>query len=235
MPPSLRTILEEATKISATTYKGGGVFTPRGQPLLPGVTAKFPANRVVAFDRVNMWVDGQRVCLGMWPAELKPQYTRVYSDPTKVEALITLVDHAELELHSNFHLAYRFAQPIQRWYPRRRLPGAQYVSQWIDDFRGDCAGARSRDQLADPIFSGWLVERQYAHESELASLDDWLASRPTRQQLHIRPSIEVLRTWPYAYAAEQDHQCEFVAEIREAIDRVLSALDEPALNVIVSS
>lgn len=208
------------------------MLAPRGQLLLPGVSIKFPANQVVAFDRVNMWVDGQRVCLAMWPAELQPQYRRVYSDPTKVEALIALVDHAELELHSNFHLAYRFAQPIQRWYPRRRLPGPQYVRQWIDDFRGGCAGGRTRDQLADPAFSRWVVEREYAHESELMSLDDWLVSKPSRLQVHIRPSIELLRTWPYAYAAEQHHQDEFVAEIHEAIDRVLSALDEPKLNTI---
>ena len=217
---------------SAATFKGGGVLTPRGQSSLPGATIKFPAKQVAAFDRASMWVDGQRVCLGMWPAELKPQYTRIYSDPTKVEALIALVDHAELELHSNFQLAYRFAQPIQRWYPGRRLPGPQYVRQWIDDFRRGCSGARTRDQLADPAFYRWLVEREYAHESELVSLDDWLGSKPSRHQLHIRPGIEVLRTWPYAYAAEQDHQGEFVAEIRDAIDRVLSALDEPKLNVI---
>jgi O-acetyl-ADP-ribose deacetylase len=107
-----------------------------------------------------------------------------------------------------------------------------YVQQWIDDFRAGCAGARSRDEVADPRFFRWLVERGYARDSELTSLQDWLTSKPSRIQLHIRPGIEARRTWPYADAFAQDRNDEFVVEVREAIDRVLSALDEPKLNLI---
>ena len=127
---------------------------------------------------------------------------------------------------------HRFAQPTQRWYPGRHLAGPLYVHQWIDDFRAGCAGARTRDELADPRFFRWLVERGYARGSELASLQEWLASKPPRIQLHIRPGIEARRTWPYADAFAPDGKDEFVAEVREAIDRVLSALDEPKLNLI---
>ena len=168
----------------------------------------------------------------MWPAELKAQYTRVYSDPAKVEALIDVGNQAGWTLDSNFQPAHRFAQPAQRWYPGRHLPGPVYVRQWIDDFRAGCAGARARDEVADPMFFGWLVERGYARGSELASLQEWLASKPLRIQLHIRPGIEARRTWPYAEAFARDRKDEFVAEVREAIDRVLSALDEPKLNLI---
>ena len=108
---SLEAILEAATSISATASGGAGVLTPRGDPYLPSVTVKFPGERVVAFDRVGMWVDGDRVRLAIWPAELKAQYTRVYSDPAKVEALIDLGNHAGWTLDSNFQLAHRFAQP----------------------------------------------------------------------------------------------------------------------------
>jgi hypothetical protein len=82
------------------------------------------------------------------------------------------------------------------------------------------------------MFFRWLVERGYARDSELASLQEWLASKPLRIQLHIRPGIEARRTWPYADAFARDRKDEFVAEVREAIDRVLSALDEPKLNLI---
>jgi len=51
-----------------------------------------------------------------------------------------------------------------------------------------------REQIQDPSFRRWLVERGYATESELAILDDWLDVRPARTQLHTRPSVEVLKS-----------------------------------------
>jgi hypothetical protein len=168
----------------------------------------------------------------MWPAELKPQYRCVYSDRTKVEALIKLENHAGWTLQANFQLAHRFAQPLQRWYPCRHLSGPVYVNQWIDDFREGCAGGRTLDEIADPRFFHWLVERSYARDSERGSLEDWVNSKPSRTQVHIRPGIQVLRTWPYADVFAQDRKRGFVADVREAIDRMLYALDEPKLNLI---
>jgi hypothetical protein len=101
---SLEAILEAATRISATASGGAGVLTPRGEPYLPSVTVKFPGERVVAFDRVGMWVDGDHVRLAMWPAELKAQYSRVYSDPAKVEALIDVGNRAGWTLDSTSSL-----------------------------------------------------------------------------------------------------------------------------------
>jgi hypothetical protein len=187
---------------------------------------------VRAFDRVSIWIDGDHVRLGMWPAELQPQYTLVYSDATKVQALIELENHAGWALQANFQLAHRFAQPLQRWYPDRHLPGPVYVHQWIDDFHEGCAGGRTLDEVADPRFFDWLVARSYADDSELGSLNDWLNSKPSGIQVHTRPGIQVLRTWPSADAFAQDRTGEFVAEVRDAIDRVMSALDEPKLNRI---
>lgn len=229
---SLEAILEEATRISAKAYTGGGVLTPRGDPCFAGVTVKFPGERVVAFDRVGMWVDGDHVRLAMWPAELMAQYRSVYSDPTKVRALIDLEKHAGWMLDSNFQLAHRFAQPPQRWYPARNLSGPLYANQWVDDFRDGCAGGRTVDEVADPRFFDWLLRRRYTRDAEKGSLDEWINSKPSRIQVHIRPGIEVRRTWPYVDAFAQDRKREFVAEVREAIDRVLSALDEPKLNLI---
>jgi hypothetical protein len=134
-------ILEEATGISGKVHPTDGVAFPSGLPFLPGAAVKFPENRVVAPDRVGMWVDGGNTCMSMWPCELQPQYKRVYSDPKKVEALIALAHEPGWQLNSNFHLAYRFAAPQQRWYPRRHLAGPAYVRQWIDDLRRVLLGA----------------------------------------------------------------------------------------------
>jgi hypothetical protein len=114
----------------------------------------------------------------------------------------------------------------------RLLSGPDYVHQWIDDFREGCAGGRTIDEVADPSFFRWLVERGYAHDSEQGSLTDWLNSKPSRIQVHIRPGIQVLRTWPESDAFTHRRNGQFVTEVREAINRVLSALDEPTLNLI---
>jgi hypothetical protein len=156
----------------------------------------------------------------------------VYSDPKKIEALIELESHAGWKLQANFQLAHRFAQPPQRWWPRRLLSGPVYVNQWIDDFRQGWAGGRTLEEVADPRFFDWLVERSYAHGSERGSLQDWLSNKPRRIQVHIRPGIQVLRTWPCADQFEPDRKGEFVDEVREAMNRVLSALDEPKLSAL---
>jgi O-acetyl-ADP-ribose deacetylase len=67
-----------------------------------------------------------------------------------------------------------------------------YVRQWIDDFRVGRAGGRTREQIEDTGFRRWLMERGYAQDIELATLDDWLNSRPLGIQFQIRPSVQVL-------------------------------------------
>ena len=47
------------------------MLTPRSEPYLASVTVKFPGSRVVAFDRVDMWVDGDHVRLAMCCRALK--------------------------------------------------------------------------------------------------------------------------------------------------------------------
>lgn len=226
----LLTILEGASGLSGEIHKGGGVLTPRGRPLLPAAGIKFPEDQVFAVDRVAMWVEGGHVCMCMWPAEVQTQYTRFYPHPDKVEAVIALADSEGWKVQSNFHIAYWHAQPAHRWYPQLGEP--MCIRRWIVDFRRGKAGARSRQEVEDPSFRWWLVERGYATESELPTLDDWLNNHPTVEQVFIRPGVQVLRTWPLTAMVAPDRRSEFVAEVREAIDRVLSALGEPELSVL---
>jgi hypothetical protein len=222
----LPAILEEATGISGK-HTGGVVVSPSGLAYPPGVEVKFP-EQVRAVDRVNMWLDGGNIRLGMWPAELKPQYECVYSDPKKVEALIALVNLPNWDIGANFHLAYWLATPAKRWYPKRQLSGPEYLLQCIDDFRDQRPGRRPGGDLGDTSFRQWLVARRYASESEVATLDAWRDALP-REHFDIRPSVEVTRSWQLADAIARDRRNEFVTEVRAAIDRVLSALGEPEL------
>jgi hypothetical protein len=225
-------ILEDATHISGRINTTGVMAFPSGIAILPGAWVKFPEGRVVAADRVGMWVDAGNICMSVWPCELQPQYKRVYSDPKKVEALIALGREPSWELNANFHLAHRFAAPEQRWYPGRHLAGPAYVRQWIDDFREGRAKGRSREQLQGPSFRRWLVERGYATDPELTTLDEWLNSKSSGIKFHIRPGVQVLRTWKFPTVVAQERRAEFVAEVRRAIDQALTALGEPDLAVL---
>jgi len=177
-----------------------------------------------------MWVDAGHIHLGMWPAEIQTQYKPFYSDPKKVEAIISLADSEGWKINSNFHIAYWHAQPAHRWYPHLGEPAE--VRQWIDDIPRGRANARSREEIEDTSFRRWLVERGLAHENELPTLDEWLNDHPTVKQFFIRPGVQVVKTWPLTDTVAANRSRELVAEVHEAIDRVLSALGEPKLSTL---
>jgi hypothetical protein len=216
----LRSILEKATGLPAEIHRGG-------------VGAKFPDNNVVAFDRVGLNIEGGNIVLSIWTAELAPQYKRVYSDPKKVDALIALTDDPAWHLHGNFHLAYWRSSGHQRWYPptAQLLPGPVYVRQWVEDFQDQRAGRRPREDLKDPNFRQWLMERGYASESEMESLDEW-ANKLPMDKFDVRPSIQVTRSWQSDDAVARDGTGQLIAEVHEAINQILAALDEPSLEDI---
>lgn len=226
---NLLMILGQACGATAQSVSGGVTLRPSGEPFLPGANVVFPDEQVRTVDRVGMWVDSDSVRVGMWPAELKPQYSVFYTDRKKVDALLSLEKEPGWSLTSNFHLAYRLASPGQGWYPRRLLPTAQYVDQWVADFRGGRAGGRTLEQVCDPSFFRWLVQRGYAHESEQASLKEWLAEQSSGTQIQIRPGIQVVRTWPHEWASQHNNEGYFAADVGAAINEVLTALDEPDL------
>ena len=75
------------------------------------------------------------------------------------------------------------------------------------------------------------MERGYASESEMESLDEW-ANKLPMDKFDVRPSIQVRRSWQFTDAVAQDSTGQFIAEVREAINQVLAALDEPQLEDI---
>lgn len=196
----LRTILEKATGFSAEV-----------RDVLGHAGVKFPGDQVVAFDRVSLYIEGGNLVLSVWPAELGPQYKRVYPDPKRAEALIALTDDPAWQVNANFYLAYWRAHGPQRWYPARHLLGPAYVRQWVKDFHDHRAGRRPREDINDSKFRHWLVERNYANESEMVSLDEW-ANKLPMDKFDIRPSIQVTRSWQLADAVVRDRTGQLITE-----------------------
>jgi len=219
----LRTILEKATGFSAEV-----------RDVLGHAGVRFPGKQVVAFDRVSLYVESGNIVLSAWPAELAPQYKRVYSDPKRAEALIALTEDPAWQVNANIHLAYWRASGPQRWYPARHLSGPVYVKQWVKDFHNNRAGRRPRDELKDPNFRQWLIKRRYAEKSEMESLDEW-ANKLPMDKFDVRPSIQVTRSWQFADAVARDSAGKLTLEVRDAINQILAALDEPNLEDIQTS
>ncbi|OBF33271.1 hypothetical protein A5724_19585 [Mycobacterium sp. ACS1612] len=213
----LRAILEKATGFSAEV-----------RDVLGHAGVKFPGSQVVAFDRVSLYINDDQLIVSAWPAELAPQYRRVYSDSKRAEALNALADDPAWQVNANLYLAYWRASGPQRWYPARHLLGPEYVKQWIEDFHEKRAGRRPREQVDDPEFRQWLVERKYASSDEIDSLDEW-ANKLPMDHFDIRPSIQVTRSWQFADAVARDSTGQLTAEVRAAINQLLTALDEPHL------
>lgn len=189
-------------------------------------TIKFPG-QLTAMDRAGLWVEADAVHLAVWPAELSLQYKHVYGDAGIVSDLIALAAEPGWHLNPNFHLGYRFSQPGQRWYPTPHIEGTEYVQRWQEDLTAGRAGGRTHDQI-DSQFRQWITQNGYASNDDLPSLDLWLDEHPNIK-IHVRPGVEVLRTWPLSEAVDLDRKKQFASEVRKAVDRILTALHEPKL------
>lgn len=80
------------------------------------------------------------------------------------------------------------------------------------------------DSAADRRFLA-RRRRHYAAPEDDQQLDAFL-HRPGRRDAHLRPSIELQRTWPWAQAVDLDKRGALASEIRNAVAGLLGALDE---------
>jgi len=69
-------------------------------------------------------------------------------------------------------------------------------------------------------------------EDQIPTLRVEWADKLPMDHFDIRPSIQVTRSWKLADAVAQDSTGQFIAEVREPINQVLAALDEPQLEDI---
>lgn len=223
----LRSVLQEATGLAGTTNPAS-TDPATGRKYPPGVNVKLPEDQVTASDRVGMWIEDDAVHVAMWLGELGRQYRHLYRHPSRVEALIALSDRPGWRLDANFHIGYRFSRSFQRWYPEQHLSGADYARQWVIDV--EHAGQRDRKQIKSKSFQDWLVKRRYATKKDLDRLDTWLKQKSPRQKFHLRPSVQIVRSWRLEQAVTLDAQGRLSDEVKRSIDEILRALDEPPLD-----
>jgi hypothetical protein len=168
---------------------------------------------------------GDTLILRTWLAELKPQAKALYRTD-RAQRLIKLLSDAGALWHArpNVHLAFRNAAGPLRLYPHCPLEAAEYVHRWSgDDFAW--VGAHPREELRSSLWP-WLRSRRYAGPEDDEQVDAFL-DRLGRRDVHLRPSLEVTRYWPWAEALELDERGALTGDVRSAVAALLSALREP--------
>jgi hypothetical protein len=175
--------------------------------------------------RISLQRRVQSLVLGTWPAELKPQAEALYRTGRAQRLLDLVAEHPEeWQARPNVHLAFRNAPVPQRLYLHCHLEISEYIRGWSGS---DFAQIRAHhyNDIRQDLWP-WLRQRQYASPEDDQQLDAFL-KRLGRRDAHLRPGIEVSRTWEWAHAVDLDERGALAGEVRTAIGELLMVLDEP--------
>ena len=175
--------------------------------------------------RIVLWQRDDSLVLVTWPAELKPKAEALYRTGRAQRLIDFLAAHpGTWQARPTVYLAFHNAPYAQRLYPHCHLDPPDYIRRWSGtDF--DQVGAHPHNRIREDLWP-WLRERQYAGPEDDQQLDAFL-HRLGRRDAHLRPSIEVQRSWPWAQAVDLDERGVLASEIRSAIAELLGVLDEP--------
>ena len=210
-------LLREATGLDEVEPVRGPVIG--ATLMLDAVIGTRSTQRIVLLQRNDSLV------LVTWPAELKPEAEALYRTGRAQRLIDFLAAHpGTWQARPAVYLAFHNAPAAQRLGPHCHLDPADYIRRWSgEDF--DQVGAHPHDRIREDLWP-WLRERRYAGLEDDQKLDAFL-HRLGRRDAHLRPSIEVQRTWPWAQAVVLDERGALGREVRSAIAELLRALDEP--------
>jgi hypothetical protein len=197
------------------------------EPERPGIGAAVMLDRAIgtkSTQRIALQQQSGSLALCTWPAELKSQAEALYRTGRAGRLMGFLAARPGVwQARPNIQLAFRNAPGAQRLFPHCHLEITEYVQRWSGDDFGKI-GAHSFDHVREDLWP-WLRERQYASPEDDQQLDAFL-KRLGRRDAHLRPGIEVRRTWPRAHAVDLDERGALASEVRTAVVELLTALDE---------
>lgn len=180
---------------------------------------------VASLQRAALDIDEDRLTLHLWPGELKPQAEHLYSAGHAASLCELLeIEGEDWLLQPQPLLGFRNAPVRTRLYMTCNLDPAEYARRWQgEDWKK--VGAHHRNHIRDELWP-WLIERGYASERDAARLEPFMHALG-RRFAHLRPSIHVSRSWEWSEAERLDDEGLLPGEIRDALNRVLTLLDEP--------
>jgi hypothetical protein len=170
--------------------------------------------------------DEDRLTLHLWPGELKPQAEHLYA-AGHADRLCELATGAAWRVEPQPLLGFRNAPKRTRVYLTCRLDAPTYARRWEGEDWSH-VGAHHRDTIRTELWP-WLLERGYASEQDHERLDPFLRALG-RRFAHLRPSMHVARSWSWSEAERLEDEGRLVREIRDAVNAVLTALEEPLVS-----
>ena len=184
---------------------------------------------VASLQRAALDIDEERLTLHLWPGELKPQAEHLYSAGHAASLCELLkVEEENWLLQPQPLLGFRNAPVRTRLYMTCNLDPAEYARRWQgEDWKK--VGAHHRNHIRDELWP-WLIERGYASERDAARLEPFMHALG-RRFAHLRPSIHVSRSWEWSEAERLDDEGLLPGQIRDALNRVLTLLDEPNVSL----
>lgn len=164
--------------------------------------------------------------LHIWPGELKPQAEHLYAGG-HAERLCALGESGGWRVEPQPLLGFRNAPKRTRVYLTCRLDPLVYARRWEGE-DWPHVGAHHRNTILSELWP-WLLERGYASERDAERLDPFLRALG-RRFAHLRPSMHVARSWPWSEARRLEDEGLLAGAIRDAVNAVLAALEEPLLS-----
>ena len=181
-----------------------------------------------SLQRAALDIDDQRLTLHLWPGELKPQAERLYSS-RRAERLAELDESdGPWRVQPQPLLAFRNAPQRVRAYLTCTLDAGTYARRWQNE-DWPRVGAHPRETILPELWP-WLLERGYAAPPDAERVESFMQTLGKRPA-HLRPTIHVSRSWTFAEAEALDDAGRLVAEIHEAVNRVLGVLEEPLVQM----
>jgi hypothetical protein len=188
-----------------------------------GLHVKPPGARCI--QRLSIRLDGDRVTLSTFPAELQDQARAFYGDPSHVARVLDLAASEPWRVRPNGHLSYWLAAPERRWYfAHGTLGAADYMHRWQEDL--PAVHAYHRGDVITELWP-WLLRRGYVGEEDRPAMEEFLAR--SRPDVHLRPGVWISRRWALVEAQRLHEGGALAREIRAAVDVLLATLGEPPL------
>jgi hypothetical protein len=180
-----------------------------------------------SLQRAALDVDGEeRLTLHLWPGELKPQAEHLYAGGHAERLCELAAGEGSWRVEPQPVLGFRNAPKRTRVYLSCTLDAAEYARRWQGEDWSH-VGSHHRDTIRAELWP-WLLEHGYASPPDVERLDPFLRALG-RRFAHLRPSMHVSRSWSWEEAERLEDEGLLVQEIRDAIDAVLAALEEPPL------
>ena len=205
------------------------------EPDKHGANAVLPAGDKRATQRVALGNVGGGIVVFTWPGELQGQARRLY-DGNGAPRLLAAAAADSWEVERRPHLAYWRSRPGERLYmhPAPNLTSVEYVARWAGE-DADKIRAYSRDEARDELWP-WLLERGYATPVDADELEPFLERvKKANRDVHLRPALALIRRWTREDVDALRLRDALAGEIRDALGRILEALDDPPLPIAVAA